>query len=72
MVKVIGTIYEGNNKLGDFNWMIKQAEFKNCLFMITQQRINRASRTQRLSTLDKATTSDNLDRYNSTYSYLIR
>jgi hypothetical protein len=33
MVKVIGTIYEGNNKLGDFNWMIKQAEFKNCLFI---------------------------------------
>jgi hypothetical protein len=33
MVKVIGTIYEGNNKLGDFNWMIKQTEFKNCLFI---------------------------------------
>lgn len=33
MVKVIGTIYQGNNKLGDFNWMIKQPEFKNCLFI---------------------------------------
>ena len=33
MVNVIGTVYEGNNKLGDFNWMIKQAEFKNCLFI---------------------------------------
>ena len=33
MVNVIGTIYQGNNKLGDFNWMIKQPEYNNSLFI---------------------------------------
>jgi hypothetical protein len=33
MVKVIGSIYTGNNTIGDFNWMIKQSVYTNCLFI---------------------------------------
>jgi hypothetical protein len=33
MVKVIGSIYNGNNTVGDFNWMIKQSIYKDCLFI---------------------------------------
>ena len=33
MVKVIGSIYTGNNTVGDFNWMIKQSDYTNCLFI---------------------------------------
>ena len=33
MVKVIGSIYNGNNTVGDFNWMIKQSDYTNCLFI---------------------------------------
>lgn len=33
MVKVIGTIYEGRGKLGDFSWMVNQEEYKNSLFI---------------------------------------
>jgi hypothetical protein len=33
MVKIIGSIYTGNNTVGDFNWMIKQSDYTNCLFI---------------------------------------
>jgi len=43
MVKVIGSIYTGNNTLGDFNWMIKQTEYKNCLFIFNDNIEHHAS-----------------------------
>lgn len=33
MVKIIKTIYEGRNEYGDFNFMIKQEEYDNALFI---------------------------------------
>ncbi len=32
-VNLIGTIFSGSNKFGDFNWMIQQEEFDNSLFI---------------------------------------
>jgi len=33
MPKVIPIIYNGNNKYGDFLWMINQKKYDNCLFL---------------------------------------
>ncbi len=33
MVRIIKTTYEGRNEYGDFNFMIKQEEFNNSLFI---------------------------------------
>jgi len=33
MAKVIGVIFEKNNECGDFNWMIKQHEYNDSLFI---------------------------------------
>lgn len=33
MVKIIGTIYEGRGKYGDFEYMIEQDEYNNSLFI---------------------------------------
>lgn len=32
-MKVIGLIYKGNDQYGDFNWMINQEDYYNCLFI---------------------------------------
>lgn len=32
-MKVIGVIYEGKGKYGDFDWMIKQKKYRRCLFI---------------------------------------
>ena len=40
MVRVVGCTYEGagigDNKFGDFTWMVKQEQYKKCLFLINE------------------------------------
>jgi hypothetical protein len=33
MIKVIPNIYIGNKQIGDFEWMIKQSNYDDCLFI---------------------------------------
>jgi len=33
MVKVTGLVFQGGNQIGDFDWMLKQDEYKNAFFI---------------------------------------